>query len=344
MLRLYIKSLLLEAMTSPHAVSETYAIWSDYYHDAGLPPVGSELNFAMYDLESAKAFIKEGIDFFKSDSGEDGLPDATDDIVTDAISKSIVAVIRARVPDAGHGQCNGAWEIIRSAAVQGLGPTLYDIIMSISPQGLTSDRSSVSGAAKNVWSKYANQRGDIDKQLLDPNGIFTETEEDDCTMQGSGGTWTTSPLPKLHRQMAADFLQDYYPVEYEDWEEQQDPERLQYLQGVDGNDFVKEVFEWVEEQEHYDQFDMVDGDNEWFEWKMENEYTLIDNLSGEIKDPQQLNLSYNTDYAENAYGEMESNHWNLKQFMEEQGLDPEMFDDTHDGASLAVRDFFQSNY
>ena len=66
MLRLYIKSLLLEAMTSPHAVSETYAIWSDYYHDAGVPPAGAELNFAMYDLESAKAFIKEGMSPFHS--------------------------------------------------------------------------------------------------------------------------------------------------------------------------------------------------------------------------------------------------------------------------------------
>ena len=337
-LRRYIRKILKEAMVNPNALSDDFAVWSNWYEASGPVPSGTELNFILYNMTKAQ----EGIDELTSGSDEDDF-DGYD--VMDHITTNAFAAIRARVPNAGHGDCNSAWEVIRSAAEKGYGPTLYDLVMSISPYGLTSDRSEVSQSARSVWSYYANNRDDVDKQLLDPNGVFTWSEEDDCTMQGSGSTWTTSPLPKLHRQMAVDFLEEYYPVEYEEWLENEDPQQVEYLKGVDGNDYWEAVSDWIESEadsREYEEWEVGQANDEWFDWKMENEPNLIDNLGDRIDAPQQLNISYNTGIAEDAMIDLINNHWNFQNELEERlngtlGLDEESL-------TFSVRDFFNEKY
>ena len=47
------------------------------------------------------------------------------------------------------------------------GPTLYDLVMSVLPNGLTPDRSDVSKEAESLWDYYANKRSDVEKSFLD---------------------------------------------------------------------------------------------------------------------------------------------------------------------------------
>jgi len=325
------KSTLQEGMVPPGSLGDSFAVWSNWYEESE-PPPGAELNFILYNKNSANETVA-GMD----------KADVYDTI--SVIDDNAVAAIRARVPDAGYGECNQAWEIIRSAADKGYGPTLYDLVMSVAPNGLTPDRSEVSQAARAVWLKYANDRSGVDKKLLDPNGIFTWSEEDDCTMQGSGSTWSTSPLPKLHNQMAVDFLEDYYPVEYEEWQEEQDPQQIEYLRDVDGNDYWEAVSKWVEENagdRDYEDWDIDQANDDWFEWKTENEPNLIDNLEDSIESPQQLNMSYNTEYAADIMSDLIGNHYNWVSYLE----DTNNWEDSLDEEALgfAVRDFFNEKY
>ncbi len=330
-LRAYIRQVIKEAMVAPGALGDDFAVWANWY-EGSEPPSGSELNFILYKQAGANESIRR----LKEVDGYD---------VVSAIEEYAVAVIRARVPDAGYGECNQAWEIIRSAADQGYGPTLYDLVMSIAPNGLTPDRSEVSREARAVWSYYANNRSAVDKQLLDPNGIFTWAEEDDCTMQGSGGTWATSPMPKLHRQMAVDFLEDYYPVEYEEWMAEQDPQRIEYLRDVDGNDYWEAVSGWIDRESEsmgYEDWEIGQANDDWFDWKMENEPNLIDNLEGPLESPQQLNMSYNTSYASGIMNDLIGAHYDWMIDLEDKANGPLGIEE--DSLQFSVRNFFNEKY
>jgi len=79
-----------------------------------------------------------------------------------------------------------ASEIATSAAQEGYGPLLYDIVMELE-QGLMADRSSVSPSAKNVWDYYLNNRGDVEaKKLDDEDNPKTRTKKDDAYVFDSG--------------------------------------------------------------------------------------------------------------------------------------------------------------
>lgn len=357
-LRQYIRRILLEGMVAPSAISDSHAIFSDYYPDAGEAEAGEEINFLMYDIEKAKSEIEKEMNIILDDedlsSGYDRANevhmtelwlDYTADIVSTAISNAVVAAIRARVPDAGHGECNGAWEIIRSAAIQGMGPTLYDMIMSISPQGLTSDRSSVSDDAKNVWNKYANQRGDVDKAFLDPMDLTTD-ESDDCTTQG--GNTSNSSLWNLTRVMAVEYFRSAWPDQYETMENEIDMAQLQDWGTMSGGEYFEKVSDWFQlHRDDYDylpEYDVDEANDGWYEWKLENELQLIDQKEGEFESPEFLNLSYNTDYASSSFEDLQSNHWNFRQFMEEKSLDLGQIEEVENEIGFLVRDFFQEHY
>jgi len=89
----------------------------------------------------------------------------------------MLASMKVRKPDT---PCNGAYEIAYAAAKESFGPTLYDIVMGWSPNGLISDRGVVSMDAEEVWLKYFNDRPDVEKKRLDPYGEFTPERDDDC--------------------------------------------------------------------------------------------------------------------------------------------------------------------
>lgn len=99
--------------------------------------------------------------------------------------EKMLAVMKVRKPSR---PCNGAYEIAYAAADEDFGPTLYDIVMGWSPNGLISDRNSVSMDADNVWNTYMHNRDEVTKARLDPvnnqfdiEGYFTPEKEDDCS-------------------------------------------------------------------------------------------------------------------------------------------------------------------
>ena len=83
--------------------------------------------------------------------------------------------------------CRDAWEITLAAAIAGWGPTMYDIVMGEAPNGIMSDRVSVSTHAKNIYDFYYNNRNDVKKYPLDwASKRWTSTTRDDCDWVGDG--------------------------------------------------------------------------------------------------------------------------------------------------------------
>jgi len=79
-----------------------------------------------------------------------------------------------------------------SKATQGYGPRLYDTVMEeATAKGamLTSDRSSISGAAKKVWEYYFKNRSDVKKTPLKPDDWTRNQAEIDPKLYGKPETW-----------------------------------------------------------------------------------------------------------------------------------------------------------
>jgi hypothetical protein len=107
--------------------------------------------------------------------------------------------------------CEGAWEVsLSNALVRGLGPLMYDAMMEyIHPDGMMSDRYSVTDDARRVWRHYYDSRPDVDHLQLDNlRGELTpDYEEDDCEQHSANkdradgphtGRWQQSPLSKMY--------------------------------------------------------------------------------------------------------------------------------------------------
>ena len=113
-------------------------------------------------------------------------------------------------PDSNYrGNCDGAFVVGVAAADDGWGPLLYDVAIeqsTIAGEGITSDRSTVSDQAQDVWWKYLTQRADVEShQLDDLANTRTPEEEDNCdqdiaraTITGASNTWVNSPLSKRY--------------------------------------------------------------------------------------------------------------------------------------------------
>jgi hypothetical protein len=120
--------------------------------------------------------------------------------------------IVASKPSKGY---SGAWIVSDSSAVGGFGPLIYDAAIewcTINGGGLTADRTSVSPAARKVWSYYMNSRSDVqnhqlddDKNTLTPTnddnaGMHAATVEDDddsfASFNAGSADWRKSPLSK----------------------------------------------------------------------------------------------------------------------------------------------------
>jgi len=85
-----------------------------------------------------------------------------------------------------------------SKATQGYGPKLYDTVMEeATSKGamLTSDRSSVSGAAKKVWEYYFKNRGDVKKTPLKPDDWTRNQAAIDPKLYGKPETWPAPTDP-----------------------------------------------------------------------------------------------------------------------------------------------------
>jgi hypothetical protein len=99
-----------------------------------------------------------------------------------------------------HNPCEGAWEITKSnvsSNFDGLGPLLYELMIDlVHPDPLTSDRASVSQAAKRVWDYYMQRRDDIESLPLDNmrDERTPGVEEDNCG-QNSALMWSSEEKP-----------------------------------------------------------------------------------------------------------------------------------------------------
>lgn len=103
--------------------------------------------------------------------------------------------------------CNDAAIVNFAAAIDGWGPTTYDIVMGLHPHGIISDRGSVSSEAFDLWKFYKDKRPDIEKKALDHEDYsWTETNKDDCT-PGSDGNYLPSQF-KMGSSSQEDFLED----------------------------------------------------------------------------------------------------------------------------------------
>jgi len=114
--------------------------------------------------------------------------------------------------------CLGAYIIQKSSAPAGFGPFLYDVVMELAGEdGLTPDRSLVSGYAYKVWEYYLKNRSDIEKKQLDDiDNPQTPPPEDDCKMystmdyvgelEGESTSWQESPLSKVYYKNNTDLI------------------------------------------------------------------------------------------------------------------------------------------
>ena len=362
-LRNYIRNLILEAMKSPSSISNDYAIWSTEYwlENPDEIPENTEMDFVLYNVPKAKELVQMEINKIIEDEAEPGfdelelLADYTGDIISSGIGDAIAAVIRVRTPGQ-YGNCNKAWEVIRSAAEGGLGPTLYDLVMSIAPHGIMSDRSSVSRDAQNIWGFYAKNRRNIDKQYLDDADIeVTWQEDDDCNTHGGRGA---DMLKNAQTKMFWDWVR-------EEWEEIEQVLRYGYEQdGDDVEEYLtsQDAEELLHDYENFYQYyedviqdelgiDPADIDpeklnDEWMERRMDGEPSLYDDYppNFEEEEPKSpLNLNYNTDYAESSYYSMTDNHSDFIQWCTTMNLDEDFIDESGDTASLLVRDFFNKH-
>jgi hypothetical protein len=112
-------------------------------------------------------------------------------------SKGLVKAMMTVQPHGGSAR--NASEVTMSAAEPGWGPTLYDIAMSMEPNGLMADRQTVSDDAKSVWDFYHRNRSDVEKLPLDHPGLKFTPEPEDDTEWGGGGYHSSHLMDKGFR-------------------------------------------------------------------------------------------------------------------------------------------------
>jgi hypothetical protein len=333
--------LISEGMTSPNSVAGKYAVWADISSQNTDVPDGTEINFLMYDWSKAHSIIKDYLKPVSSPLRQQLTPeDISSGELVAAIEDAAVACMRVRTYGDGMG-CNSAWEVVRSAADSGLGPTIYDMVMSIAPYGLIADRSQVSSSARKVWSYYANNRSSVDKDFLDPSG-YTDTEWDDCDVHGG----RSDPLRTATRLMAVQYFDDTWPYEHGIFKEKAEMSDIIAAGGSDGDRYFEIVSKWIEENQadhDIDEWNMDEANDSWYDWKTEGELELMDKLDNDFKfeDPDYLNLSYNTNYAVGSFEEMEENHNAFVSSLEEivPGAEDLIYEDSY-ALHFAVRNFF----
>jgi hypothetical protein len=87
---------------------------------------------------------------------------------------------------------DGIWTVGLSMASKGYGPRLYDTVMeAVTEKGgmLTSDRATVSGAARSVWDYYFRNRSDVSKTPLPRDAWTGNYEMIDEKLRGPEDTW-----------------------------------------------------------------------------------------------------------------------------------------------------------
>ena len=331
-LRSLISNIILEGMTKPSDVADKYALWTDLKNVEDFKVA----NFVMYDWRFALKQMEEILEYSGMEmlAGSEIVQKAITDINENGYSP-VAAVMRVeKIPD--YGECNFAWQVTRAAAEGGLGPTLYDIVMSISPFGIVSDRNSVSQSARNVYDFYANKRPEIEKRFLDDHhNSLTPSPHDDCEIYTMGNQ--RIQLKKATRDAAYKYIDDFYPNLLDGFLKDYSKESWSTDHGID---IIQGFMTWDSEGEVENWF----FDN-WEDYLNDYIYLDHDYESENFESPEYLNLSYNTRYAVPATKTMIKNHVELHlDFYPDLGLDNALQLFTSTACGEAVSQFFHRKY
>ena len=333
LLRKYIRKTLVEGMIPPSSISGKHGIWTNYkdgfllYNDENIFPRGAQFYFMMLDTNGLLLELEELWSVWNSSTESEEEYDALDeyekaDVYREAVYNHILAMLRVKTKVGSNygGNCNGAWEVERSAAVMGYGPTLYDLIMSISPGGLVSDRNSVSSDALNYWKISANKRDDIVKTFLDTNSNkFTVSTLDNCDIYSDGNYQDDQALITFaSRQLATNFFEETYPYNeiHSAVIKAASMETILNLGNSSGDEYVNLVINTAQNLIDNGRIDIgplaeeiPNIDSKWLNYKLSNEHDLFQRYISEpvTKKTSILNLSYNTDYAVKDFRKMLKN-------------------------------------
>jgi hypothetical protein len=145
---------------------------------------GRAVKLTLYSPE----FLASNIARAQQNAKQAGKRQLAANIISNAVEKlDDMDAVFGRIVAARHsGECNGAIEIINSAARKGYGPFMYDITGHFSEGNvIMADRNNVSPSAQKVWTFYKGNRGDVKALPLDnAKAPKTPPPEDDCKFHG----------------------------------------------------------------------------------------------------------------------------------------------------------------
>ena len=322
-LRNFIRNIVSEGMISPTSgeILQDYALYAA--PDDSFPTTAGVKVYVLYNKREIAERLSDKetiIDMFRplirktvtgklelgfDDSGERWNWDDVRSFFSELVYEHTYAVIQTKK---NNDPCNGAVQVVRSAAKQGHGPTLYDIVMSIEPNGITSDRAQVSSSAKEVYRFYAEKRPEIEKKYLD-GGMLTDITSDDCyTYMTPKESYKNSLLRKAAYEAFGDWLINYNREIYQALDN-----KGGFLDVVDHfggpDDVIRYMIDSVEFGEMYDEGELSELQTSWYEDKPEIEKNLYKLKPPAVLEPkEELNLSYNTDYAVSAFNTLTAAH------------------------------------
>ena len=340
LLRNYISRIILsEGMIKPSSIDSYFGLWTDW--TPGSKVTGKK--FVLYDTRKAK----KNIEYFYPGRLEAMagvwrwvyISDMTPGRY-EQMDQAVVATMKCRDYNTLSKKCGGAWEVVAAAATGGHGPTLYDLVMSLSPGGLFSDRTSVSDEAHAVWEFYANNRPEIEKKIMDAVSRFTpEDETDDCYTYDQYNEAMIQPT----RARAIEFLEKYatnigvaLDVFYDEVERD---EHGRPLMTTYGENLFKAFRDWFRQEISPDTAEM---ERKWLEWK--KTHPVIDYVTWQITDPDYLDIIYNTDYAVSSAQKMIANHKKMLEDLRNLGIDYGSEESVNKGFSLMTGEFFDEHY
>ena len=224
------------------------------------------------------------------------------------------AALRAENQEAEN--TNGAMQITRAAAIEGYGPTLYDLTMSYFGDGITSDREEVSRSARQVYNTYAFKRPDIEKKYLDGGKErfgeeITQTDFDD-----TGKFWSDNP-PLSHAYSTAflmwlenNFGKDIVDMMPRNADMAHSPFVLIKWMRNDGK-IESGIIDEIEEQWMEDHLEIEHNLHNEVPWDtIKDDYVEEDPFHAQYTTP--LDLSYNTSAFDREHSILQRNHTNVK--------------------------------
>jgi|MDTB01.1.fsa_nt_gb hypothetical protein len=348
-LRNFISNIISEGMLNPNSsvILQDYALYaaddSSHSSNAGVKVYILYNKREIYERLSDRDTI---IDMFRplimksatgtiSISDDHNAPNGVKNYFMELVYEHTYAVIQTKK---NREPCNAAVQVVRAAAKEGHGPTLYDIVMSVEPNGITPDRAQVSASAREVYRFYAEKRPEIEINYLD-GGNITDIATDDCdTYMTPQENTKNSLLRKAYYEAFGDWLISHNREFYQTLDN-----RGGFIDVVDHfggpDDVIRYMIDSREFNEMFDEGELSELQISWYEAKEKIEKNLYKLKPPAILEPkEELNLSYNTDYAINAFKTLTASH---DKFLEniEQGMYHEVLD-IYDGKEVMTDGLF----